>query len=1240
MVNSSLNPSNIDPSQDWGYKFVGRAVDDFIRAIEGDAALEQYSDYRDRRQHAENLMQELFAQTPHLFYVRRKGEGQNQDEEKWELTVATDLDNIELPPKLRDLAKTLQFITVISKNDYLACLRIIAVRLLHIRGRSDVFSQAFRLRLLSNYQHKIGVPQTAIEQMAFAPSKQDYLPTAQQLEAWSAYVNIEERKARERQFSVSFVSHNYGRATRNISFAVEPQSVNNGSVSRSLNLDDFWKRAERAINNKIKISSQLNSDGRELGEIVSADREQNFIRIHLNSETVDDIERGEYILPMGGILSFEPSGNITEIRRKREALEKLAAGQAINPYLGKFLFNASEARTTQEFIKIDSADLLLKSINPSQKLAVEQVISAPDLALIQGPPGTGKTTVIAEICYQVARLGGRTLIASQANLAVDNALSCLKHNPIIRAVRKGNRDSVSIEGKPFLEDKVVGTWLSHTATDCQHRLDEKRKTVTIINLLLESSERFDTYLSIEEKFESLQEQLQDQIVFRQNHINFSRQRLQSLTPSIDLEHLDYAVIFETIERRLIEIDRWSSTADRQINETLQRCLQNSQYCRVEMIELPAYLQAIADENQNISWRKPLQNCLSKFNRLVERYQQRNQIYSIMIESRAIRVLVSRRDIFGSEDIVEKVLISLISNKARFKHSDPITVMEILHQDVKKSIDNLRELDSSSDRIAIIRLIIEIARELGYSLKLLRKPSQHTIAIATHIYFEKKVCDIIVTTRSEVYDRFRYLLDSDNNSAIEATYLEACNRFLSLDAANIDTDIESISRDCIRHVVAYTKDWLNQIKTSAKAIKDDRDILNSVHLQLSNQLLEREDYRSWWTEYWQNIPDRFKPETSRSDLFNLEFLNQCRSKFNDWRAEIQDIQNYLNRHESIISDWVTRITDTSEQNRHELRKIYLDNANVIGITCSQSAQKYFAQEFKEFDVVIIDEVSKCTPPELLIPALKAKKLVLVGDHRQLPPMIENSTVAEIAEELNSNPEELRYLKESLFRSLFESASNGTKTMLSIQYRMHPDIMMAINQFYEDRLECGLKNPDLDRAHHLGNSVIQDNHHIAWVQMPRSLEFKEQRVGTSFINTQEVQVIERLCQQFEQKWASQVRQGKPRKELGIITFYGSQLRLIEQTIDPDRFPFLHIRTGTVDRFQGMEKQVIIVSMVRNNDREDIGFAKSPERVNVAFSRAQELLIIVGCHSLFTRSPIYSNVSDVVRLNGDLIDVSALI
>lgn len=112
--------------------------------------------------------------------------------------------------------------------------------------------------------------------------------------------------------------------------------------------------------------------------------------------------------------------------------------------------------------------------------------------------------------------------------------------------------------------------------------------------------------------------------------------------------------------------------------------------------------------------------------------------------------------------------------------------------------------------------------------------------------------------------------------------------------------------------------------------------------------------------------------------------------------------------------------------------------------------------------------------------------------------------------------------------------------------------------------------------------------------------------------------------------------------MITFYGAQLRKIDERLQSELFPSLQITTGTVDRFQGMERPVVIVSMVRNNSRKDVEFAKKPERVNVAFSRAQELLVIVGCHSLFTQQrgqvgSMYSNISNIVRLHGGFIDVS---
>jgi hypothetical protein len=418
-----------------------------------------------------------------------------------------------------------------------------------------------------------------------------------------------------------------------------------------------------------------------------------------------------------------------------------------------------------------------------------------------------------------------------------------------------------------------------------------------------------------------------------------------------------------------------------------------------------------------------------------------------------------------------------------------------------------------------------------------------------------------------------------------------------------------------------------------------DIEQQLKLQLPDSLIIE---RNWWQSIWQTIPDKLKPELPNDDLLDLGCLGKIKNKFDAWEKQLQTEENYLYKYQNFVKDWITKLRQPSEQDSKDLRGIYLDNANVVGITCVQAANYNFSEEFQSFDVVIIDEVSKCTPPELLIPALKGKKLVMVGDHKQLPPMLDTSTVEEVAQTMGNTREELQFLEESLFKSQFETADKSIRKMLNTQYRMHPMIMGAINQFYHGKLECGILEPDTKRAHNLAGEIIQPYHHLIWVNIPREKEFQEERNGTSFFNTKEIDVIESICQQFENVWVDKVANGEARKEIAVITFYGAQLRKIDERLQSELFPSLQIRTGTVDRFQGMERPVVIVSMVRNNHQGDVGFANKPERVNVAFSRAQELLVIVGCHDLFTSKPglvgtMYSEVANTVNHHGGFIDVS---
>ncbi|MCF2148159.1 AAA family ATPase [Desmonostoc muscorum LEGE 12446] len=380
------------------------------------------------------------------------------------------------------------------------------------QGNADGYALPYRLRLLPNHQYRIDIPPTALARMAAMPICGDHLPTEDNLRFWEVFLQIEEKIAETRQFCVPFFSHNgFGRA---IAFEIDVTSATlDGSDENSLAVENFWERVKRARNEEIKLfettpTGQNWRNSRQLGNIEEVDPNRCIIRVRLERDLADYMAAGRYQLPATGFLFFEAVGSMQQIRYKKAALTQLRQGRTQNPYLGNFLFDASQARSIQKTVELQTEDLLLSSANPSQKAAVETVLAAEDLVLIQGPPGTGKTTVIAEICYQVALRGGRTLITSQANLAVDNALSRLVHNPVIRPLRKGNAERVGEEGQPFLEDRVIGTWLENTASDCEKNLVQHLDDVNILRQLLAASQRFTAYLKVEETFKEEQNLLQ------------------------------------------------------------------------------------------------------------------------------------------------------------------------------------------------------------------------------------------------------------------------------------------------------------------------------------------------------------------------------------------------------------------------------------------------------------------------------------------------------------------------------------------------------------------------------------------------------------------------------------------------------------------------------------------------------------------------------------------------------------
>ena len=325
----------------------------------------------------------------------------------------------------------------------------------------------------------------------------------------------------------------------------------------------------------------------------------------------------------------------------------------------------------------------------------------------------------------------------------------------------------------------------------------------------------------------------------------------------------------------------------------------------------------------------------------------------------------------------------------------------------------------------------------------------------------------------------------------------------------------------------------------------------------------------------------------------------------------------------------------------------------------------------FDVVIMDEASKATPAEFALPLLFGKKSIVVGDHRQLPPMLDENDFATTLEMIGERQLARAFRNQdhniSHFEKLFlnPNISETNKASFDTQYRMHPQINEVIKQFYvNDRgLDCGLDPNQVDDPN-LNNPVsryhgfnlegfIEPQTHVIWVDVdtPEVLE------GTSRVNFGEIEACRNVLHslinsdgfdEFQKHWQNNPKAKPEESEIGLISFYGRQLHYLN-SVKQEFADKVTIRSNTVDKFQGMERNIIIVSMVRSNKiagsknqepdfdtypelgytkQDALGFAEFPNRLNVALSRAKRLLIIVGNSAHFCRHEVYKNVYDTIN------------
>lgn len=308
-------------------------------------------------------------------------------------------------------------------------------------------------------------------------------------------------------------------------------------------------------------------------------------------------------------------------------------------------------------------------------------------------------------------------------------------------------------------------------------------------------------------------------------------------------------------------------------------------------------------------------------------------------------------------------------------------------------------------------------------------------------------------------------------------------------------------------------------------------------------------------------------------------------------------------ENLCNEWQKRVTQGDG-----LLQESLSDATLVGATCLGIASLSDNVDSK-FDWVIVDEAGKATPPEILVPICLGRKVILVGDHKQLPPVVDETLLKlQDKERTNLTKQDLEL---SLFEYLERRLSDACKSVLDEQYRMNPVIGDLISEmFYDKKLISRTSREEMT----IPLKMYQEKP-LVWLTTSNNTDKKEEHIGDTFRNMCEAKIIFEQLLQID----GELCELKQKKEAAIIAGYRGQRDVLTRLYESQyaaRFHNMKVEINTVDAFQGRETDIVFYSVVRSNDKGALGFLKDVRRLNVAFSRARELLIVVGDHSCAQR------------------------
>ncbi|MBR2206381.1 MAG: AAA family ATPase [Prevotella sp.] len=339
-----------------------------------------------------------------------------------------------------------------------------------------------------------------------------------------------------------------------------------------------------------------------------------------------------------------------------------------------------------------------------------------------------------------------------------------------------------------------------------------------------------------------------------------------------------------------------------------------------------------------------------------------------------------------------------------------------------------------------------------------------------------------------------------------------------------------------------------------------------------------------------------------------------------RKAIRDLRAHRKRGDDKYHQKLERLKERATELEVRINAQLFGEARVIASTLVGSANRLL--EGQKFGTLFIDEAAQALEAACWIPIRRVSRVILAGDHCQLPPTVKSFAA----------------MKAGLGKTLMERIVDNhpeTVTLLKMQYRMNEEIMrFSSDWFYGNQVESA---PEVKYR-----SILDLDIPMTWIDTSEfsensensdysDISFKEQFVGESFgrINKAEAELTLLVLEQYFQKIGKQ-RILDERLDVGVISPYRAQVQYLRRLFKKKEFfkPYRSlISVNTVDGFQGQERDIILISLVRANDEGQIGFLRDLRRMNVAITRARMKLIILGDASTMTRHPFYKRLYDYI-------------